>query len=298
MPKFAPVFIILAAALWGVDGVLLRPYLYNLPVSLVVFIESGIVILILSPLFIRRFDELKSLTKSDWISFFFVALLGGAIGTMSITKALFYVNYVNLSIVVLMQKLQPVFAILLASVILKEKLKKNFLGWASLAMIGAYLMTFGLSIPNLGTGNKTAIAGMYALIAAISFGASTVISKRALRNVGFGAATYLRFLFATIILSVVAVVSGNISAITSVSFDQLLIFLLIAFSTGGAAIFLYYYGLKNVTASVATICELAFPLTAVLLEYFLRDNILSFVQWGGVFFLFIAIIQITRLRKS
>lgn len=298
MVKYAPIFIIIAAALWGVDSVLLRPYLYSLPVSLVVFIESGIVIIILSPLFLKQFGQLKVLKKADWISFFFVALLGGAIGTMSITKALFYVNYVNLSIVVLMQKLQPVFAIILASIILKEKFKNTFFIWASLAMVGAYLMTFGFEIPNLSTGNKTAIAGLYALVAAISFGASTVISKRALKNVGFETATYLRFLFATIILFIITSISGNMGEITSVSFDQLLIFLLIAFSTGGAAIFLYYYGLKNVSASIATICELAFPLTAVLLEYFLRDNILNLVQWIGVLLLFIAIIKVTRLRNA
>ncbi len=97
MKKFAPFFVILAASLWAVDGIVLRPSLYNLPVTLVVFIESTIVALLLTPFMYRYFDDVKKLTLKDWLAYIGVAILGGAIGTMAITKALFYVNYVNLS---------------------------------------------------------------------------------------------------------------------------------------------------------------------------------------------------------
>ena len=55
--------------------------------------------------------------------FTLIALTGGVIGTAAIVKALFLVNFQELSVVVLLQKLQPVFSILLASLILNEKLK-------------------------------------------------------------------------------------------------------------------------------------------------------------------------------
>jgi len=42
MKKLAPLFVILGASLWGVDGIVLRPSLFTLPVPLVVFIESAI----------------------------------------------------------------------------------------------------------------------------------------------------------------------------------------------------------------------------------------------------------------
>jgi len=296
MGRLAPIFIIIAASLWGIDGIVLRPSLYNLPVPLVVLIESSIVAILLSPLFYKQFPKIKSLEKRDLFSFFLVALFGGAIGTMSITKALFYVNFVNLSVVILIQKLQPVFALILASIILKEKLPKEFFIWAGLAIVGAYLMTFGLSFPNLSTGEKTVIAAGLSLVAAFSFGSSTVFSKRALRNVGFELGTYLRFLFSSFIMLIATLLFRNLSEISSVSGTQWLIFLLIAFTTGGAAIFLYYYGLKKVTASVATICELAFPLTAVILEYFLHGNILEPIQWLGVVILIASIIKVSSLK--
>ncbi|WKZ68348.1 MAG: EamA family transporter [Melioribacteraceae bacterium] len=298
MSRFAPVFIIVAASLWGIDGIVLRPTLYSLPVGLVVFIESSIVAILLSPIFLKQYGKLKSLTLADWGSFVGVALFGGAIGTMAITKALFYVDFVNLSIVILIQKLQPVFALILAGLILKERLPRIFFLWAAIAISGTYLMTFGFKMPIQVNEGNTAMAAMYSIIAALSFASSTVFSKRALRNVGFELGTYLRFAISSIIMLIIVLPLGQLPQIAEVTTDQFLIFLLIAFTTGGAAIFLYYYGLKIVTASVATICEMAFPLTAVILEYLLRDNILDPVQWIGVAILLYSIFKVTRMSQE
>lgn len=298
MKRIAPLLVIIAAALWGIDGIILRPALYSLPVPLVVLIESGIVALILSPLFFRNFSVLKSLAKRDWISFIGVGLLGGAIGTMAITKALFYVNFVNLSVVILIQKLQPVFALALAAIILKERLPKIFFLWAALAVAGAFFMTFGLALPNFSTGDKTIIAAALSLIAAFSFGSSTVLSKLALKNVGFELGTYLRFLISAVIMLIIASASGDVTKIGAVSSTQWGVFFLIAFTTGGAAIFLYYYGLKKISASVATICELAFPLTAVVLDYIVRGTVLTLIQWFGVALLLFSILKVSGITFS
>lgn len=297
MYRLAPVFVIIAASLWGIDGIILRPALFTLPVSLVVFVESTIVAILLSPFFIKKFSLLNNLNKKDWLAFFAVALFGGAVGTMAITKALFYVNFVNLSIVVLIQKLQPLFALLFAAVILKERLPKVFFFWAALAIIGAYIMTFGTQLPKIDAGNKTGLAALFGLLAAMSFASSTVFSKRALKNVGFEMGTYLRFLLTAAIMFVVVLSLGKLSSVSNISSNQALIFLLIAVTTGGPAIFLYYYGLKKITASVSTICELAFPLSAVLLEYFVHGNILSLVQWGGVLILMYSIYMVTTINS-
>ena len=289
----APLFVIIAASLWGVDGIVLRPALFGLPVPLVVFVESAAVALLLSPYFIKHVPLLKNLQMKDWLAFFLVALLGGAIGTMAITKALFYVNFVNLSVVILLQKLQPVFAITLAAIFLKEKLTRNFFVWSGLAIIGAYFMTFGTKLPELSTGDKTAAAAVFALLAALAFSSSTVLSKRALRNVSFEMGTYLRFLFSAVIMLMIVGFTGDMNSVSEITTKQVVVFLIIAFTTGGLAIFLYYYGLKRITASVAAICELAFPLTAVLLEFLLRGNILDVIQWIGAGVLLLSILKVS-----
>lgn len=286
----------IAATLWAVDGIVLRPYLYNLPVPLVVFIETTIVAIILTPFFYKHLFSLKNLQRKDWIAFLGVAFFGGALGTMAITRALFFVNYVNLSIVIFIQKLQPVFAIILAAIILKEKLTKKFLIWASLAISGAYIITFGFNLPLLDTGDKTAVAALFALIAAFSFGFSTVLSKRALRNIGFQLGTYLRFAITAVMMFIVVSITNDFNSFSDISVNQFYVFLIIAFSTGGPAIFIYYYGLKKISASVATICELAFPLSAVILEYFVHGKILSPVQWIGAMILLFSIIKVSGIE--
>ena len=298
MNKFAPLFVIVAASLWGVDSIVLRPHLYTLPVPLVVFLESLIVAILLIPILFKKFSDLKNLQTKDLLAFMGVALFGGAIGTMAITKALFYVNYVNLSVVVLIQKLQPVFALILASILLKEKLPKRFFIWAGLAIAGAFLMTFGLNIPDLDTGDKTFIASLFALLAAFSFGFSTVLSKRALKNVTYELGTYLRFIMTTVLMFIIVIAAGDIHSVSEVSDIQWIIFVIIAFTSGGLAIFLYYYGLKRISASVATIAELSFPLTAILLEYLIHDNILDWLQWLGAIILIYSIIRVSKINFS
>jgi len=295
MNRFAPLFVIIAASFWGIDSILLRPHLYTLPVPLVVFLESIIVAVLLTPILFKKYTDLRNLKTKDILAFLGVALFGGALGTMAITKALFYVDYVNLSIVVLMQKLQPVFALILASLLLKEKLPKDFFKWATLSIIGALLMTFGLNIPNLDTGNQTLIAALFALLAAFSFGFSTVLSKRALKNITYEIGTYLRFVATSIIMFLVVLSVGDFSSVNEVTEFQWIIFGIIAFTSGGLAIFLYYYGLKRISASVATIAELSFPLTAILLEYFLHDNMLDWLQWVGTLILIYSIIRVSKL---
>lgn len=298
MNKLAPIVIIIAAVLWGIDGIVLRPELYTLPVALVVFIESVIVAIYLSPILFKNISVIKSLKLKDWLAFAGVALFGGAIGVMAITKALFYVNYINLSVVILIQKLQPLFALSLAAIILKERLPGKFFYWALLAIVGAYLMTFGFSLPVMSSDNKGLLAATYSIIAAFSFGFSTVLSKRALRNVSFELGTYLRFGIASIIMLILVLSLSQFSSVSSISDIQWMYFLIIAFTTGGPAIFIYYYGLKNITASTATILELAFPLTAVILEYFLHGNILSIVQWIGVLILIYSITSVVKMSNA
>jgi len=159
-------------------------------------------------------------------------------------------------------------------------------------------MTFGFKVPNISSGNKTYLAAMFALIAALGFSSSTVLSKRALKNVSFELGTYLRFAITAVIMLIIVLVSGNMTSLANISNVQISVFLLIAFTTGGPAIFLYYFGLKNITASVASICELAFPLTAITLEFIIRDNILGPVQWVGAFILLFSILRVTNIRAE
>lgn len=294
---FAPLLIIFAAFLWALDGIVLRPSLYVLPVGIVVFVEHALAFLLMLPFLIKERKEIKKFGSEQWGVFLWIAVFGGVLGTMFITKALFYVNFINLSIVVLIQKLQPIFALLLAALILKEKLPKKFFAWASLAIVATYLIAFDNLIPNFNTGDKTLLAALFALGAAFSWGSSTVFGKKALQTVNFRVATYMRFGLTALIMFFVVSLTSGFSEISAITDKQWLTFLIIIFSSGAAAMFIYYYGLRKVKASSSAIYELTFPLSAIILEMIVHHKFLTWTQWIGAIVLMFTVWKISSLKE-
>jgi len=289
--------ICISAALWGLDGVVLTPRLYNLDVGFVVFLLHLIPFIIMQTFLFQQYKYLTKFTKSDYFFLFLIALFGGSLGTLAIVKALFLVNFHHLSVIVLLQKLQPLFAIMLAAILLKEKIRKNFAVWASIAIIAGYFLTFGFHLPDFQTGANTVYAALFALLAAFSFGSATVFGKKILMKYNFWTATFYRFGFTAVIMLVYVLFTNKINFYTVTPLNWL-IFLIIAFTTGSGAIFLYYFGLKRVRAIVSTICELCFPISAILFDYIINKSVLSAVQWLSAAVMIVAIIKITTQQNK
>lgn len=289
----------LSAMLWGVDGILLTPQLYNLNTAFVVFVIHLFPFLLMNLFFFREYRHLKTMSRSDLLYFFLIALFGGALGTLGIVKSLFLLHFNSLSVVVLLQKLQPVFAVILARIILKERIKKHFALWASIALIGGYFLTFGWSLPDFSTeGIVTLYAALLSLLAAFSFGSSTVFSKKILGNYSFVSSSFFRYGFTTLIMLVIVLFTGHLGDFPQVTPRNWLFIALIGLTTGSGAIFLYYYGLRNVKASLSTFLELMYPITAVVLDYFVNKTTYSPVQWVAAFVMLFAIIMLNAEKSE
>ena len=284
--------ICISATLWGLDGIVLTPRLYNLNIQFVVFILHAVPFLLMNIIFFREYRHLRTFKSKDFLTLFFISLTGGALGTMAIVKALFLVEFQELSVVVLLQKLQPIFAITLAAILLKEKLNKNFAFWASIAIIAGYFLTFGLEYPSFKTGEKTGLAAAYSLLAAFCFGSATVLGKSLLQNLSFSTATFYRYGFTTIIMLLIVLSGNHLGEFSNVTNENWTIILIISITVGSGAIYLYYYGLNKVPAMLASIFELCFPLSAILFDYTFHGKILSPVQWISVAVMLTAIVRI------
>ncbi len=290
--------ICLAAILWGLDGVVLTPRLFNLPVGLVVFMLHLIPFALMQLFLFREYGNLSSFSRNDWVTLGLASFFGGALGTMAIVKALFLVNFQSLSVVVLLQKTQPVFAIILAAILLKERIRRGFILWAAVAVTASYFLTFGLRLPNLETGGQTVHAAVWALVAAASFVSATVLGRKILQKHSFVSATFYRFGITTLIMLTYVLLSGGINQFGTITPNNWLIFCIIALTTGSGAIFLYYFGLKRIRASVATICELCFPASAIIFDYLVNHSILSSVQLFASAVLVFAIVRISLQKHS
>ena len=284
----------IAAVMWGFDGVVLTPRLGNLSVSWVVFILHAFPFLLMNIFLFKQYSNLSTFVKQDYLLFFLVSLFGGTLGTIAIVKALFLVNFHHLTVVVLLQKLQPIFAIILAAVFLKEKIKRSFTIWAAIAISGSYFLTFGFSLPNLVMDSTTIKAALYALLAAFSFGSSTVFSKKILQNHNFVTATFFRYGTTTLITLVVVLLAGSYNQLYVTTPENWFYIALIGITTGSGAIFIYYYGLRRVKAIFATISELLFPISAIMFDYFINNSILSPIQISSAAIMVFALIMINR----
>jgi drug/metabolite transporter (DMT)-like permease len=296
MKKHLPIFaIITAAILWSFDG-FLRQELFSVPSFLIVTIEHALGALIFIPFLIHGRKAILEMNQSTWSSILWISVCGGVLGTFFYTKALSYIHYIDLSVVVLLQKFQPLFAISLAAVILKEPLTRRFLVLAGLALVGGYFVTFGAR--PIGTwDDKTLISALLALLAAFSWGSSTVLGKHALKHLSFPLVTALRLTITTVVALAVLLSISEPTYIFQITSRQWLAILIIIFTSGSVALFIYYYGLKHVPASHSTIYELFWPLSAVALDWFIRGRLMSVAQAVGAVVLLAAIILLSKEQR-
>jgi len=292
--------IMLAALFWSLDGIFIRPKFYVLPAALVVFLEHALGFLVLSPFVFLSWSKIKLLKSKEWAAIGWVSFFGGALGTIMITKAFFAAmdGSVTFATVVLLQKLQPIFALIMARLILGERLKRSFYIWALIAIAAAYFLAFGKTGLRLGEINLLHNAAFYAAIAAFAFGSSTVFGKRIVNHLDFRSTAALRFGITGLLVLIYALITGDLFKISAVSGLHWRYLILIVFTSGAAAMFIYYYGLKRVTASAATILELFWPFSAIILDYFINRNILSPVQMVAALVLLVAFLKIVVGEKS
>jgi len=141
-------------------------------------------------------------------------------------------------------------------------------------------------------------AATFALVAAFAFGSSTVFGKRIVNHLDFKSTAALRFGLTSLLVLILILITGDWVKINQVSNLQWGFLWLIVFTSGAGAIFLYYFGLRRVTASTATICELFWPLSAIILDYILNKNILNGIQIMAAIILLIAFYKVVKEGKE
>jgi len=290
-----PILILVAAALWAMDGIVRRS-LYVLPPIIIVFFEHFVGAILLTPLVVKGFKKEK-LSKLEWGAVGTVALLSSLLGTLWFTTALLMTSYISFSVVFLLQKLQPLFAVVTARIVLKEKINKRYALWATIALIAAYFITFPKGVVNFSTGDKTVLAALFALGSAIAWGSTTAFSRYTLLKHDDKFITGLRFGITTLLALVAVFILNQQSKLFTVTWSQFGQFTFIALSTGMVALLIYYKGLKTTSVRVSTILEPTFPLIAVFIDVILYKTVISPIQVIAAVVLLFAMYQTTRFQK-
>jgi drug/metabolite transporter (DMT)-like permease len=289
----AVLFVALGASLWGTDTVLRRPLAGALPPLVVVLYEHAILTLVLAPVAWVTRAQWKQLRLKQWGAMLGIAWGGSALATWCFTEA---VRLDNPTKAVLLQKTQPLFAVVLATVLLGERLARRFWLYLAAAIIAAYAISFGdrdLLAP-LRSGLLNSRAALLAAAAAALWGSSTVLGRFVVPNLTFAAITTLRILLAFPFL--LAIVLLTRAPLPLPGGTQALALLVMALVPGLAALLLYYRGLRDTPASLAAVAELAFPATAMLLNWLFLSARVTPLQFAGFATLWLIIGQLERER--
>jgi len=263
-----------AAALWGFDQWIRASLKGSVSAATLVFGEHVVLVALTLPL---AAAALTAVFKLGWRYVLAAIAIGAgasAVATILFTEALFTHN--DFVTPVVLQKVQPVFAVLGAMVVLDERPGRRYAPYFVAALVGTWFM--GVAHPFHPEAHGLATMS-YALGAALLWGLGTVFGRYLARDMRFEHVTTLRFLFG-LPASAIALLVLGVPAFAS--WHDSFWIMILALVTGFAAMLLYYYGLRTTPAVAATLAELAFPVTAVLVGYFKFGQTLSGWQWFGV----------------
>ena len=285
----SPFLVALAAMLWGSD-LLLRPGALSAGWSpaWVVLGEHLLLSVLFLPVLWRERQRLAKLNSTQWGALLFVAWGGSALATWLYTKA-FMLDFSHALTVILLQKTQPIVALLLAGMLLGERRSLTFWGWSLAAFAGAYLLIGLKQTPSLA--DIHARQALFALGASALWGAATVAGRSLTGALSPGGLAGARFLLAVpVLLGLTLVPTGTASPPTHSLHYAALFLLLIVLLPDLVGMVLYYYGLRGTPASVATLAELCYPLTSLAIGVFVLHTSVSPGQWLGLALLLLAVV--------
>jgi drug/metabolite transporter, DME family len=263
----------IAAGLWGTDALLRRPLAESTQAATIVFGEHLVLVALVLPVIVTALPALWRAGPRYVAAGVVVGAGSSALATILFTQAFVHGDPVT---PVVLQKVQPLVAVLLAATILGERPRPRFGLFLLAGLAGTWLMAFPSPFDVSLHGIEPALlalgaAGLWAL--------GTVLGRFLTLRLAFQQVTAVRFAFGLPASLVAVLILG---APTSASWHDMVFIALLALVTGLVALTLYYYGLQRTPASVAAIAELTFPVVAIAVGYLAFDATLTASQFAGV----------------
>ena len=281
------VLISLAAAMWGLDGLIRKPLSSSTSAFTIVFGEHVVLVALTLPLLVPAFRALWRAGPSYVAAGIMVGAGASAIATILFTEALFHGDFIT---VVVLQKAQPLIVVIGAWFVLGERPRPGFAWFLLPALAGLWLIALPHPLDPHARGLTPIVE---TLGAATLWGLGTVFGRFLGRRLAFEQVTTVRFAFG-LVASACALPIVGAPAFSDVH-DSFWIAVL-ALVTGLLALGLYYYGLQRTPAPLAALGELAFPVTATLVGLYVFDDTLRCTQWLGVA-VTVAVISLLPVRR-
>lgn len=223
--------------------------------------------------------EEKTSNKYGRTTMFGLLILSGAISTVDMLSNHWAVRMTSLANTSVLMSLSPVFVALIAFLFMKERIGFYQFLALSLCVSGACLVLFdgGSSISLT---EKSVIGSLLALNSALFYAIYLVLVK-SLRNhfTSRQIIVWNSLTCAFLLLPIAFITSPQILPHSTIGWLTIILLALISQLLGHG---LMAYALKHVDVGLASISTLTSPIIAILFGFFIFDEKLNLLQWGGV----------------
>ncbi len=276
--RFSLFLVAVAAMLFGTEGLLRRPLLDEMSVTSIVLAEHVLLAIFAVPIVFVHRRVIARLSPRNWCALLVIGWGASAGAALLFTRALEVGNPTTAS---LLQNTQPLFVVLLATLLLKERLGGLYWPCLTVSIIGAYLLSFGTLSPVWILNRGEINAAGYALAAAALWASGTVLARLVLTDLTYVTLTAARFLLALPVLLVVALFNGVVGESFAGIVASPVRLMAAAFIPGLVAVLLFYRGLENTKASYAVLAEFMYPAAALVGNWMVLGTIITPLQALG-----------------
>lgn len=267
--RYAVVFVAVAATLWASDAYFRNQLVQHLSPTQIVVAEDALITLFLLPVLIRSRQELRLLGTRGWTAVLIIAAGAQALATILFTASFALAAQHQLfAETFVLQQTQPLIAISLAWLVLRERRRPWFWPAVAVAIGAVYMVVFASDplSPLSALQNGRLEVALLALGAAALWASGTVLGRLVLGSISFWSMTALRFTLALPVLVIVVLAQSGLGGFGHYRVSDFVPNLLaIAIVPGLLALLLYYRALSKTPASLATIAEMAYPVAATLI---------------------------------
>ncbi len=283
--------VILTAIISGISIVVNKFFVVKIDPLLLTSLRGffiGIIFLIISVLF-SKVNKLEKIKKSSWKYLVLIGIIGGGLA--------FWLFFTGLKLTTagraaFLHKTLPVYAVILAFIFLKEKITKR-------QLIAILIMIFGLVLIEFtNISSEIRIGDTLVIGATILWAIENTISKKVmLEKESNWIVTFSRMFFGSLLLFSVIFISGKTDLFLSLNTNQILYI-----TISGALLFLYvftwYWGLKYINLSKASVILLIAPIISLILGVVWLNEQVFTLQIIGSLLILIGAFIVFRVKSE
>lgn len=282
--------ILLACILWPSAYVIRKGYLQTLTPPVLMLLTSTAIALatiVFAPRLVQRaFRTARQMPVRTLGVSFFGAVLGSTLFLAALDR-------LDVGVAGVLEKIQPVFVVVLAAVVLHEKIDVSKIPAIAIALVASYFVAQRHPF-TVSAGDASVDGMLLGVLAAAAYSGSSIMGRSLLSG---GAkpleVTFLRFALSIPFLIVLIALRGELASVAEIPLDVLAGASSVAVFLTAGGYLLYYRGLQDVPAGEASVLELSSSVFSVAIGIACRgeEPALHQLVAGGV--LLIAVNRVT-----